>query len=258
VKRSSIIRLKQGKAGSGVDNWIKQLTTQDVTQAHVQDLGVLSSLSKEASGINENLLGQFSPGRRSAKEASNVANYAAARLIKILACIWESALAPMAKKMLSNLRQGLTEPTLVRMYGQVNTQTNIQSANALFQNVPPAPPPQMPGMPPSAPTMRPVTKADIVGSYDFNVFNGTLPSQRAATAHVLMEYLQTAMKDPRVTMVSQLDPQLMLYEAFELLGIQNVQRFRLSPQRLQQLMLMAQPPGNAGGAQSPQPGGVPA
>lgn len=248
VKRSPVIRLKQGKAGSGVDNWIKQLQTVDVTQGHVNDVGAISGLSKEASGINENLLGQFSPGRRSAKEASNVANYAAARLVKIFACVWESALAPMGRKMLSNLRQGLDEPTLVKVYGTINTAQNVQSANALFQQVPPQP---QPGQPPQA-QMRPVTKADIVGSYDFDFFNGTLPSQRAATANILMEYLQTAMKDPRVTMVTQLDPQLMLYEALELLGIHNVKRFQLTPQRLQQLMLMAQPPGNPGSPQPPQ------
>ena len=258
VKRSPVIRLKQGRAGSGVDTWVKQLQVNDVTQGHLQDVNMLQGLAQNASGINENLLGQFSPGRRSAKEASNVANYAASRLIKILACIWESSLAPMGKKMLSNLRQGLDLPTLVRMYGQINTQRDMTSANALFQQVPPMAPPPQPGMPAPAPMyqMKAVTKADIVGSYDFNVFNGTLPSQRQAMASVLLEYLQTAMKDPRITMLTGLDPTLMLLEAFELLGIKNVQRFQLTPQRLQQLMLMAQPPGNAGSAQPPQAGSV--
>jgi hypothetical protein len=251
VKRSPVIRLKAGKGGSGVDTWIKQLQTHDATQGHTADVGVLSGYAKEASGISENMLGQFSPGRRSAREAGNVANYAASRLMKILACVWESALSPMGKKMLSNLRQGLDTPTLVRMYGQINTQREMGAANALFANVPPM---QQPGVPPMY-QMKAVTKADIVGSYDFNVFNGTLPSTRQATASVLMEYLQTAMKDPRITMITQLDPQLMLFEAFELLGIRNVQRFQLTPQRLQQLALMAQPPGNAGGPPAPQ-GGV--
>lgn len=257
VKRSPVIRLKQGKGGSGVDTWFKQLVTQDVTSGHMQDVAGLSSLSKEASGINENLLGQFSPGRRSAKEANNVANYAAARLIKIFACIWESALAPMGKKMLANLRQGLDEPTLVRIYGQVNTQQDMSSANALFANIPPGMQPPSPGVTPMY-QMKAVTKADIIGSYDFQVFNGTLPSQRSAMASVLMEYLQTAIQDPRITMVTQLDPQLMLYEALELMGIRNVQRFRLTPQRLQQLMLMAQPPGNPGSPGAAPTGGQPA
>ena len=259
VKRSPVIRMKTGRGNSGVDTWIKQLQTTDTTQNHIADVNSLQGLAQNASGINENLLGQFSPGRRSAKEASNVANYAAARLIKILACIWESSLAPMGKKMLSNLRQGLDEPSLVRVYGTVNTQRDMSSANALFQNIPPAPPPQVPGQPQAAPMyqMQPVTKADIVGSYDFNVFNGTLPSQRQAMAQVLLEYLQTAMKDPRITMVTQLDPQLMLYEAFELLGIRNVQRFQLTPQRLQQLMLLAGGQPNAGSPQPSQAGGQP-
>jgi len=52
-----------------VDTWIKQLQTHDATQGHTADVGVLSGYAKEASGISENMLGQFSPGRRSAREA---------------------------------------------------------------------------------------------------------------------------------------------------------------------------------------------
>lgn len=252
VKRSPVIRMRGGRAGSGIDTWIKQLNVVDVTQNHVNDVASLSGYAKEASGINENLLGQFSPGRRSAREASNVSNYAAARLIKILASIWESCLAPMGRKMLSNIRQGMDEPMLVRVYGQVNTQRDQQAADQLIPNL-------QPQMGPTGPVptyqTQSVTKDDLIGSYDFDVFNGTLQSQKQQTAQVLMEWLQTAMKDPRVIIMSQLDPQLVLYEVFELLGVRNVQRFQLTPQRLQQLMLMAQPPGNPGGTQPAQAGG---
>lgn len=252
LKRRPLIRLKQGRAGSGVEQWYKQITNQDVTQNHINDIGVLSSLAKEATGINETLLGQFSSGRRSAKEASNVANYAAARLVVMFGSIWESSEAPMGRKMLSNLRQGLDEPTLVRMYGQINTQQEAQAAVQLV----PALNPQMQMAP--AFQMKQVTKDQLVGNYDFNVFNGTLPSQRQATASVLMEWLQTALKDPRVVLVTGLDPQLVAYEVFELLGIRNVQRFRLTPERLQQFMLMAQPPPNPGrNKPAPNGGGQP-
>lgn len=249
--RSPVIRLKQGRGGSGVDTWIKQLQVTDTTQGHMQDVGGLSGLAKEASGINENLLGQFSPGRRSAKEASNVANYAASRLMKILACIWESSEAPRGRKMLSNARQGLDAETLVRVYGQQNTQENMQAAMQLVPGLAP----QQPSLGVPLYQMQKVTKANLIGTYDFAVFNGTLPSQRAAMANVIMEYLQNAMKDPRVTMVSGLDPQLMLLEALELMGIRNVQRFRLTPQRLQQLMLMAGTGTNQTAPQPPQAGG---
>lgn len=255
IKRSPVIRLKQGRAGSGVDTWIKQLQVVDTTQGHLQDVSALSGFAKEASGINENLLGQFSPGRRSAKEAANVANYAASRLMKIMACIWESSQAPMGRKMLSNLRQGLTMPTLVRVYGQQNTQENIQAA---VQFAPDLASGMQQAQPAPLYQMKEVTKENLIGNYDFSFFNGTLPSQRAAMANVLLEYLQTAMKDPRVTLVSNLDPQLILLEAFELLGIRNVQRFRLTPIRLQQLMQVAGAVGNNPAVGNPANGGQPA
>lgn len=249
LKRRPIIRMKAGRAGSGIDTWFKQLTTPDMTGGHVADIGTLSSMAKETSGINETLLGQFSPGRRSSREAGNVANYAAARLVVLFGSIWESSEAPQARKMLSNLRQGLDEPTLVRVYGQANTQQNLQAAATL---IPGLVPPQ-PGTSPAQ--LQSITKDNLIGNYDLSIFNGTLPSQRQATAQTLMKWLETALKDPRVVLATGLDPALVMMEVFELLGVRNVQRFRLTPERLQQLMLMAQPAPNAGGSKPPQGGG---
>jgi hypothetical protein len=240
IARRPVIRMKAGRAGSGVDTWIKQLNTVDITAGHVDNIGILNGMAKEATGINETLLGQFSPGRRSAKEAGNVANYAASRLVMLFGSIWESSEASQARKMLSNLRQGLDEPTLVRMYGQINTQQEVQGALSLVPGLTP----QQPGQ---QQQLRQVTKDNLVGNYDLTVFNGTLPSQRQSTANVLLQWLETALKDPRIVQVTGLDPQLVLFEVFELLGVRNVQRFRLTPERLQQLMLMAQPAANAGG-----------
>lgn len=254
VKRSPIIRLKQGKGGAGIDNWIKQLDTNDVTQGHLNDIAMLGAQMKEASGINDTMLGNFFSGRRSAKEAGNVQQSAATRLLMIFACIWESKEAPQARKMLSNLRQGLDEPQFVRVYGDINAQL-IPGAFAAFKGTPQLQPAQ-----PIAPyRVQQVTKANLVGNYDFNIFNGTLPSQRQQTAQVIIEYLQNALKDPRVTLVTGLDPQLLLYEALELLGVRNVQRFRLTPERLQQLMFMAGGAGNGSpaGPTGPGEGGPP-
>ena len=254
IKRRPVIRMQPGRAGTGIDTWIKQLSTVDVTTNHVNDIAVLNGMAKEATGINETLLGQFSPGRRSAKEAGNVANYAASRLIMLFGSIWESSEAPMLRKMLSNLRQGLDEPTLVRVYGQINTQQEMAGAAQLVPGlVPPQPQPGQP--PPSRDQLQSITKQNLVGNYDLAIFNGTLPSTRQQIARTLMEWLQTALKDPRVVMATGLDPQLVMFEVFELLGVRNVQRFRLTPERLQQLMLMAQPPANPAGAPAPQGAG---
>lgn len=244
LRRSPFIRLKPGRAGSGVDTWIKQLNVTDVTQNHLADVATLTGMAKEATGINETLLGQFSAGRRSAKEAGNVANNAAQRLLMIFASIWESAYEPMGRKMLSNLRQGLDEPTMVRIYGQMNTMEAMQ--------------PDLPGLPPPLYRLIGVTKADLVGNYDMAPFNGTLPTQRFQTASVLQGILDKMQSDPRLVMLTGLDPKLLFFEVLNLLNVRNVQRFSLTPERLQQLGLMAQPAGNAGAAGTAQAGGGPA
>lgn len=241
IKRSPVIRLKPGRAGSGIDTWIKQLITTDVTQNHIGDVKSLMDMGKEATGINETLLGQFSSGRRSAKEAGNVANAAAARLVMIFASIWESCLAPQGQKMLSNLRQGLDVPTLVRVYGQINTQELTM--------------PDLPGQPAPLYRLIPVSKADLVGNYDFTVFNGTLPSARAQTAGILKEILSEMMANPQVVAITQLDPQLLFNEILTLLNVRNVQRFKLTPERLQQIAQLAATGGNPGGPGNPQAGG---
>ena len=71
-KRSPVIRVKPGMSGQGVDRWIKQLTVQDTTMNHMEDVDALQKIVQMVTGINESALGQFAGGRRSATEAKNV------------------------------------------------------------------------------------------------------------------------------------------------------------------------------------------
>ncbi len=130
-ERKPVIRLKGGAAG-GIDRFIKQLTVQDVTQNHMMDVEVLQKIVQVVTGISENLLGQFHPGRRSATEARNVNSGAVSRLKMIAALIYKSSLEPLAKQMLSNLREGLDEEQMVRLVGEgpVGHRTRISYALA--------------------------------------------------------------------------------------------------------------------------------
>ncbi len=239
--RNPIIRLKKTMAGSGVDRYIQQLKVQDVTQSHLTDCSYLTKYGQEATGITDTLLGQFAGGRRSATEARQVAPAAAGRLLLTAHGIWDSALLPLGQKMLSNLRQGLDEPTLVKVIGaqQLMTDPLTMQGAQFFKNV---------------------TKADLVGNYDFLVFDGTLPTERNATALTLQELLVAMAKDPRLALVFQKDPLLLINEVLDLRGVRNAERFNLTPQRAQELMLVAQGipnptapvgPGGAGGVAQP-------
>src|SRR5690606_23333995 len=122
--KKTVIRTKPGASQSGMQKWMEQLQVMDVTQNHVKDVDYLNGASKEATGINENLLGQFMSGRRSATEAKNVASNSAARLILTIVGIWDIGLVPQARRLLSNLRQGLDVEQLVRIYGETRTQVD--------------------------------------------------------------------------------------------------------------------------------------
>lgn len=217
--RNPIIRLLPAAAGRGVDQFVKQLDLQDVTVNHLKDVEFLKDFTQVTTGINDNILGQFYTGRRSATEARNVNSSAAARLKMLASLFFGQCLTPMAQKMVSNLRDGLDEETLVKLAG-VDEVMDAQG----FQTV---------------------TRDDLVGSYDFEIFDGTLPSEKALIAQVLETVLQEFMKNPQLGIAMQIDPRALLIEAMKLRGVRNPSRFMLAP-----------PPGQPGqpGGQSQLPG----
>jgi hypothetical protein len=260
--RNPVLRLKPTAQGSGVDRWVKQLNIQDVTQNHIKDSEAIDGFAKQATGITENLLGQFSSGRRSATEANNVSTGAAARLLLVAHSIWEIAMCPMGKHLLSNIRNYMDAQQLVRIVGLSNVVDNGQSI---------PPPSNIPGQPPQnnfqgLTQFLPVDKTMLVGNYDFMVFDGTLPSQRGQTAAMLQELLVQLVSNPQLSLIFQIDPRPLLREILTLRGIRNLDQFNLTPESAQQLIQLAglarvatagagaQPGSNGPGGNNPQPG----
>ena len=250
-ERRPVIRLNSTvPEGMSIDNYIKQLQVTDVTTTHITDMGVVQSFSEQATGLQDNLLGQYSEGRRSAREASNVNANAAGRVITPIKGLWEGALLPLGRKLLSNLRQGLDEEQLIRVVG-------VQ--RYLMDSMPtlgPAGP-----MEPAVRAFLPVDKTQLHGNYDFLIFEGTLPSQRMATAAAVAQAGEVLMKGGVQAIVAlQLDPRALFDEWLELMGVRNAERFRLTPQRLGEIMSMAQfirNSGNPGVPPGQSPGGGP-
>lgn len=212
--RSPVIRLKGAAGMQGVDRWVKQLNVNDVTQGHVQDAEYLHKLVQVVTGINENALGQFHTGRRSATEARAVNLSAATRLKKTAQLIWKTALVPLAKQMLSNLREGLDVDTYVRVIGDNADPTQYIS-------------------------FKKVNRQDLVGDYDFQVFDGTLPTERLAQAAALKELLVALMSNPEAIPMLGYDPKALLREVLELEGIKHPERFMLSMESMMQLAMMS-------------------
>jgi hypothetical protein len=224
--RKPVLRLKPAVQGMGVDKWIKQLPLQDVTTTHLSDVEFLNGYAKQTTGITENLLGQFATGRRSAQEAKNVNNNATARIMGIVNSVWNSALLPLGRKMLDNLRAGLDEPTVVRIFGELNSVLNREGVFRFLN----------------------VTPEMLVGNYDFLVFDGTLPSQRASTAQALQELLSVMGAKPELIPIFGYDPQLLMAEILNLRGVRNAEQYKLDPTKAGQFAQLAQVSRNAMGA----------
>jgi hypothetical protein len=207
-ERRSVIRLKATAAG-GIDRFVKQLNVTDVTQNHLADVSVLQTLIQVVTGISDNMLGQFHQGRRSAREAGQVFSGSANRLKMHATIIFRTGLETMARQMLSNLRDGLDEEAMVRLVGIDRT---TQAGQGFTK----------------------ADKSDLVGNYDFEVFDGTLPSEKQLNAQTLQEILVGLMSNPESAIALGLDPRAILLEMLELKGIRNPERFSLQAPALQQ------------------------
>lgn len=232
-ERRPVIRLKQEASRTGVDRWIKQLEVRDVTQNHISDANELQSIVQIVTGINDNALGQFHTGRRSATEARSVNSAAAARLKTIAMLLWKGAIEPLGRKMLSNLRDGLDPETFVKVLGEEGDPNDYIKFSK-------------------------VNKNDLVGDYDFEMFDGTLPSERYAQAETLQELVLALFQSPEALAILGYDPRKLVDEILELKGIRNPVRFKLDQVRMQEMQLQQQMLGGIGGQQTGTAEGGPA
>lgn len=200
IQKKPLIKTKPGLGQKGIDAAIKQLSVQDVTQSHIQDIQVLQGLMGLVTGVNESALGQFAKGRRSAKEAGNVFDATIGRLQMISRLIWDGGLAPLGQKMLSNLREGVDVETYVRTIGDM---ANMQAYNGFVK----------------------VNKAALIGNYDFEMYDGTVPSDRDEMAQVLQEVLVAIIQNPEGVQLFNLNPGKILREIATLKGIKHINRF---------------------------------
>jgi hypothetical protein len=215
TNRSRVILLKKGAARTGVDRYIKQLNVQDVTQNHLNDIGQIMTFMQAITGVNENAMGQYHSGRRSATEARVVAQGASSRLKEIASSIWASSIEPLGRKMLLNLRQGLEPDYLMRVAG-------MEWA-----------------MKPEALAQFSASSEDLVKQTDFFVYDGTLSSEKAYLAQTLKELFEQVISlGPTGLLSLEVSPKLMLEKIYELLGVGSLSQFdlRKDPQTLQTIV----------------------
>ena len=202
-----LIRTKTGSGGviGDLDRVLKQLNVHDVTASHVGDIDSILKILQLVTGINENALGQFASGRRSATEARNVSAGAAARLKMHAVLAWKQGIQPNGKQMLANTRQGRSKEVYDMILGEKAQE--IPFADAIYAN---------PGK--------------IAGCYDFVPYDATMPNERSAQANVLTEVYKattSAMPPELLFQIMKIDPSKLLNWIVELHGINNLKDFNL-------------------------------
>lgn len=146
---------------------VMQLGVNDVTSSHMQDADILGKIMQLVSGVNDNAMGQYNSGRRSASEARVVTAGAAGRMKMHGHLIWEQCLGRIGRLMYANSRQSLSPETFQRIVG-VDGKTDPALRYQLFQGTP----------------------QEIAAGEDFTIFDSTLSSEKAFMAQNLQELIQ--------------------------------------------------------------------
>lgn len=198
---SPFILLKKSAPRMGTTRFIEQLRTTDPTVAHFSDSEALIRILYMVSGVNENSMGAFAPGRRSATENRTANAGASARMKLIGASCWYGGLASLGRKILLSCRQDMSYTTFAKIVGKAKAEEFYD----LF---------------------HPKNPHELYSSEDFFTYDATIESERNYVAQSLQELFLGLVGNPEVAASMQLDLPAMLKEIYALRGVKNLSRFK--------------------------------
>jgi hypothetical protein len=224
------IRLKQAAMGTPIQEAIHQLQVVDVTQSHVTDVQILRQLADSITGINDNMRGiQTSGGRRSATEARMSMQAGASRLSQLAIRISSQGFMGLAEQMISNIQQFMPQEMWAEMTGDDGQ-----------------------------PVSQLLTPDMIMGTFQYQISDGSLPYDKMALIEVWQEILMGVAKDPELRQRYDIG-NIFRYVA-ELGGAKNISSFERASTGAPNIMEQGQEPPQGsipvGGAMPPAPGAV--
>lgn len=194
-----IIRLKQAAMGLPVQEAIQQLVVQDVTQGHLADIQTMRILADTITGVNDNMRGIQNPGaRRSATEARMSMQAGASRLSQLAVRTSAQGFHPMVQQMIMNIQQFMPDEMWMEVTGD-DGKLNSQL----------------------------MTPDILVGDFNYQISDGTLPFDKTALVEVWKEILLGVAQDPELRSQWELG-KIFEYTA-ELGGAKNIDSFKRQP-----------------------------
>lgn len=197
------IYMRSGANAALLDRAIRPLDVNEVTSSHIQDAQILAQLMEVVTGVNGNAMGQYSAGRRSARQTEVVTAGAAGRMKMHGHLIFNDGIAPLGQMMVGNSRQALPLDKFNLLIGQ-DAQRN-PARYAAFKGTP----------------------EEVICSADYFTYDGTMQSEKGYIAQALQELLSQVMANPMAAQMLDLDPRAMLSEIQNLRGAGSLSRFSL-------------------------------
>lgn len=192
---------------------VSQLPATDVTSGHMSDVQVLNSIMQMVTGVNDQMQGQYTQGRRDATQSRVVAAGAAGRLKMHGHLLWEAGIGRIGSLMLSNSRQSLSLNSFARALG--GSPDTLEQRYAMFKGTP----------------------EEVIGADDYLGWDSTLQSEKGYMAQSLQELLGLVLQaNPQSAQVLAQNVSLtkVVEEMFYLRDGTPIERFKPSEEELAQ------------------------
>lgn len=201
--------VRKGASAAMLDRAVMPLRTADVTAGHLADASTVSSIMETVTGMSSNLLGQYASGRRSSREAGNVAAGTGGRVKLHGELLWSSMFEPLGQMMMSNSRQSLSQESFNRIIGEgaaPNPEQDIENRWKAFQGTP----------------------EEVICEDGFFIFDSTLQSEKPQIAQALQDLLGMIVQSPQAAVMLDLDPRIMMQQISWLRGASSLTQYSLS------------------------------
>lgn len=231
-----IYRLRPEAYGSDIKSFFHQVPVQDVTMQHMVDMQNMFGIGEKVMGINDQMFGAMSGGRKTATEVRTSTGFGVNRQKTQAEFMSAAGFSPHAQMLVQNSQQYYDGGAKLKIVGDL-----AQLAGPQFLMV---------------------TPDMIAGSFDFVPIDGTLPVDRMAMANLWQGIMNQMRAYPML--LTQFDIAKVFTHVAGLAGIRNINQFKvqvlpngmLPPQAQAGNVIPLRGPGPPGAA--PQGGGAPA
>jgi hypothetical protein len=219
-----IYRLRPEAFGQDVRKFFMQVPVNDITRTNVQDMQTMYGVGERTLGINDQIMGMLTGGRKTATEVRTSTSFGVNRLKTISEYMSATGFSQHSRKLVQNSQQFYSAEKKFRIVGEL-----AQEAGDPFMQV---------------------TPDLIAGSYSFIPVDGTLPVDRFQQATLWKELLAGIQNYPQV--LQRYDIGRIFAWVMQLAGVKNLSQFKIEVGDPGQLAQQAQM-----GNLVPVPGGRP-